>query len=295
MEDEIKKKYIKAGKIAAEALDYGRGLIRKGNSILEVAEKTESKILQLGAKPAFPVQISMNHIAAHFCPEEGDESVFDNQIVCLDVGAHIDGYIGDNACTVDLSGNYSELVKAAEEALEEAIKVTKAGISLGEIGKAIHDAIVKRGFSPVRNLSGHGLAQFQQHAKPSIPNFDTGDRSVVESGMVFAIEPFASTGAGIVQDSGVGSVYMLINKKPVRSPITREVLKEIGSYEGLPFAKRWLTKKFGAKANFAIRELLQNEIIKEYKPLADAAKGMVSQAEHTVLIDENGNAIVLTK
>lgn len=295
MEQEIIEKYKKAGKIAAEVLEYGKGLIKKDASLLDVTEKIESKISELGVKPAFPAQISLNHIAAHPCPEEDDETVFSDQVASLDVGVHIDGYIGDNACTVDLSGKYGDLVKASKEALEDAINVVQVGATLGEIGGAIHDAIVKYGFSPVRNLCGHGLDRFTQHAKPSIPNFDTGDKATIEKGMVFAIEPFASTGAGIVQDSGVGSVFSLINKKPVRSSITREVLKEIESYEGLPFAKRWLTKKFGAKANFALRELLQKDIIKDYKPLADANKGIVSQAEHSLLIDNDGEVIVFTR
>jgi len=295
MELEIVEKYIKAGRIAAEVLAYGKGLIKKDTSLLDVTEKTEKKIFDLGAKPAFPVQMSLNHLAAHSCPEEDDKTIFSEQLVCLDVGVHIDGYIGDNACTVDLSGKYGDLVKASREALEGAIKVVKVGIALGEIGKAIHDAITKYGFSPVRNLSGHGLDRFTQHTKPSIPNFDTNDKSKIEKGMAFAIEPFASTGAGIVQDSGVGTVFALINPKPVRSPITREVLKEIDAYEGLPFAKRWLTKKFGAKANFALRELSQNGIIKDYRPLADASKGIVSQAEHSLLVDDEGKVIVTTK
>ena len=295
MEPEIVEKYKKAGRIAAEVLAYGRSLIKKDASLLEVTEKIEKKIFELGAKPAFPVQMSLNHVAAHSCPEEDDEINFQDQVVCLDVGVHIDGYIGDNACTVDLSGEHEDLVKASREALEEALKVVRVGVTLGEIGNAIHDSITKYGFSPVRNLSGHGLDRFTQHTRPSIPNFDTNDKSKIEKGMAFAIEPFASTGAGIVQDSGVGTVFSLINKKPVRSPITREVLKEIELYEGLPFAKRWLTKKFGAKANFALRELSQNGIIKDYRPLADACKGFVSQAEHSVLVDDEGKVIVTTK
>lgn len=295
MEQEVIEKYIKAGKIAAEALEYGKGMIKKDNSLLEIAEKIENKIFELKAKPAFPVQISMNHLAAHFCPDEDDKTIFSDQVVCLDIGVHLDGYIGDNALTVDLSGNYSDLVKASKEALEEAIKIIKVGVTLGEIGRVIHSTITSYGFSPVRNLSGHGLDKFKQHTKPSIPNFDTGDKTKIEKEMVFAIEPFASTGSGIVQDSGVGNVFALINKKPVRSPIARDVLKEIEIYEGLPFAKRWLTKKFGAKANFALRELLQRDIIKEYKPLADTKKGIVSQAEHSLLVDNNGDVIVLTR
>jgi len=293
MEEETKQKYIQAGKIAAQVLDFGKNLIKKDASLLEVTEKIEAKIFELGAKPAFPVQISLNHLAAHFCPDEDDTTKFLDQVINLDVGVHIDGYIGDNAVTVDLSGKNENLVKASREALEEALKVIKIGTTLGEIGKAIQGAIQKYGFAPVRNLSGHGLGLYKQHEKPSIPNFDTKDNTKIEKGMVFAVEPFASTGSGIVQDSGTASVFMLQNKKPVRSQISREVLKFIEQYEGLPFCRRWLTKKFGIKANFALRELQQFDIIKAYPPLADSNKGLVSQAEHSVLIDDE--VIVLTR
>ena len=294
MEQEDIEKLKQAGKIAAQVLEYGKNLIKKDVSLLEVVEKTEKKISDLGAKPAFPVQISCNHIAAHYCPDEEDKTVFSEQIASLDVGVHVDGFIGDNAVTVDLSGKHDDLVKASREALDNAIKTIKVGVTLGEIGKVIQDAIQKYGFSPVRNLSGHGLGEYEQHTKPSIPNFDNGDNTKIEKGMVFAIEPFASTGAGIVQESGIATVFSLENKKPVRNMITRQILKEIESYNNLPFTTRWLTKKFGAKAKFALREMEQLGILHSYAPLADKDKGLVSQAEHSVLVDNDSNVIILT-
>jgi len=113
--------------------------------------------------------------------------------------------------------------------------------------------------------------------------------------MIFAIEPFASTGAGIVQDSGNATVFELSNKKPVRNPITRQVLKEIESYDNLPFTTRWLTRKFGSKAKFALREMEQLGMLHSHPPLADKDKGMISQAEHSILIDDEGKVIVLTQ
>lgn len=295
MKDEIIKKYIKAGQIAAEALDFGRKLIRKGSSLVSVAEDTERKIFELGSKPAFPVQISLNHIAAHYCPDADDKTLFSEELVNIDVGVHLDGYIGDTACSIDLSGKNEKLVVASRESLENVLSILKVGTTLGEIGKKIQETISKYGLSPVKNLSGHGLSRFMQHDKPSIPNFDTNDKTTIQSGMVFAIEPFASNGSGIVQDSGDASVFMLAQKKNVRSNITREILREIENYQGLPFCRRWLYKKFGNKTNFALRELLQSGIIKPYPPLADSSKGLVSQAEHTVLIDSNNEVIVTTK
>jgi methionyl aminopeptidase len=294
MDKEEVEKYRQAGKITAQVREYGSSLIKKDASMMEVLDKVEKKIFELGGKPAFPAQISCNHIAAHYCPEEDDKTIFSDQLVSLDVGVHVDGYIGDTAVTVDLSGKFKDLVKASQEALENALKILKVGTSLGEIGKAIQDAIQKYNFAPVRNLSGHGLGRYQIHTKPGIPNFDNGDTTKIEKGMVFAVEPFASTGAGIVQDSGIATVFELANRKPVRNVITRQVLKEIESYEGLPFATRWLTRKFGQKAKFALREMEQLGMLHAHPPLADKDKGMVSQAEHTVLVDDDGNVEIIT-
>ena len=295
MDSQTKQNYIKAGRISAEVLEYGKSLIKKGNSLLDATEKIEAKIFELGGKPAFPVQISCNEIAAHFCPEEDDNTIFEEQVVSLDLGVHVNGAIGDNAYTIDLSGSYLDLVKAAQKALEEALKITNVGTELREIGKTINDTIKSYGYTPVRNLSGHGLDIYNIHTKPTIPNTDNGDKTKLAKNMAFAVEPFSTTGSGVVFESGLPAVFMLEKKKPVRSPITREVLKEIEGYEGLPFAKRWLTKKFGAKTDFALRELSQLNMIHKFPPLVEVNKGIVAQAEHSVLIDDEGEIIVLTK
>ena len=295
MDEQVKKDFIKAGKISAEVLEYGKSLIKKGNSLLEATELIEKKIFELGGKPAFPVQISCDETAAHFCALEDDKTVFENQVVCLDLGVHVNGAIGDNAYTIDLSGKYSELVKAAQKALEEALKIVSVGTELREIGKTINDTIKSYGYNPVRNLSGHGIDLYNIHTKPTIPNIDNGDKTKLTKNMTFAIEPFATTGAGIVGEKGHPTVFMMQQKRPVRSMITREVLKEIETYEGLPFAERWLQRKFGAKSNFALRELNQFGIIHQFPPLVETSRGIVSQAEHSILIDEEGEVIVLTE
>ena len=295
MDEKTLESYRKAGKIAAQALEYAKSLVKPGVKLLEVCEKTEEKIKELGGEIAFPAQISLNDTAAHFCPDEDDENVFKDEVVCIDVGVHINGFIGDNAATVDLSGKNEELVKASREALNNALKIIKPGITLGEIGKTIHETITKYGFSPVRNLSGHGLDEYNIHTKPTIPNYDNGDATVLEEGMIIAIEPFASAGAGVVYESSNPTVFQLSGKKPVRNIITRQVIKEIAKYNNLPFCRRWLTKKFGTpKVNFALRELKQLGILREYPPLIDEAHRLVSQAEHSLIITKDG-CEVLTK
>ena len=292
MEPEIIEKYKKAGKIASEALVYGKSLIVKGAKVLDVCNKVEEKIVSLGALPAFPVQVSMNSIAAHYCPEDDDEMKFSDQLVSLDVGVHVDGFVGDNACTVDLSGSNSELVKASEEGLKAAIEKVKVGVKLSSIGKAIEDAITGFGFNPVRNLSGHGLDSYNIHCSPTIPNFNSKENKVLEKGVI-AIEPFATNGGGMIHEKGEASVFSLIGKKSVRIGFVRNIQKEIEKLNGLPFTTRWLTKKFSsAQVKFALNQFKQLEILKEYPPLVERQDGLVSQAEDSLMVD--GEVVVLT-
>ncbi|MBU2561013.1 MAG: type II methionyl aminopeptidase [Nanoarchaeota archaeon] len=296
MEEETLRKYVEAGRIAAEALEFGKGLVRPGAKLLDVAEKIEAKIVMMGGMPAFPVNISFNETAAHYTPSPGDETVFNDQVVKLDVGVHVDGCVGgDTALTVDLSGKYSDLVKASEDALNAALKVVQVGTTLGQIGREIEDAIMSHGFKPVRNLSGHGIGEWDLHTGYSIPNYDNKDDTPLEDGMTIAVEPFASTGVGLIHDKGVPYIHSIIGRKPVRNIVTRQVMKKLDAYNGLPFATRWLTKDFPLfKVNFALKELNQLDILKSYPPLVERASGaFISQAEHSVYVGDK--VIVMTR
>ena len=281
------EKYIEAGKIAKEVREYGASLIKVGASMLEVLDAIEDKIYKLCAKPAFPAQISLNHVAAHDCADPNDDRVFkEGDVAKLDVGVHVDGYVADTATTVDLGDN-KELLLAAKEALDAAISVIKPGVTLGEIGAQIHTAITKRGFSPIRNLSGHGLGKYIIHGPPTIPNYATGDKTQLKEDQVIAIEPFATDGAGMIYETDYSNIFMQVNNKNVRSPYARKVLKKIYEYEGLPFTTRWLTKDMSeAAVKFGLKELLQNNIIKNYPALPDKNKGLVAQFEHTVIVKD---------
>ncbi|MBD3313454.1 type II methionyl aminopeptidase [Candidatus Woesearchaeota archaeon] len=293
MQIEGLEQYRKAGKIASQAREFGIGLIKAGASLSEVTEKIERKILDLGGELAFPTQVSLNDVAAHYCATPDDEKVFsEGDLVKLDLGVHIDGYVADTAITIDLSkdGKHEKLVNAAKEALQNAIKSVKPGVRTAEIGRMIQDSISKYGFAPVRNLGGHGVGRFTVHGPPSIPNYDNGDDTIIEEGMVFAIEPFASTGAGIVYERDDANVFMLTGKKPVRNMMTRSVMKEIEGFNGLPFTERWLVRKGMSlpKINFALKEIDNLGILRKFPPLPDKNNGLVSQAEHTVIVTKDG-------
>jgi|TARA_B100001971_G_C18260538_1_gene586405 methionyl aminopeptidase len=288
MDEQTINNYKQAGKIARDALNHGKDLIKRGTRVVDVLDKVEEKIKELGALPAFPAQISLNEVAAHYCSEEDDETTFDDQVVCLDVGVHVNGFIGDNALTVDLSNDHKDLVKASREALNAALEVVKPGAKLANIGKAIETTITDAGFQPVRNLSGHGLGEFNVHSKPTIPNFDTKENATLEENQAIAIEPFATTGVGMIEQKGDASVFELVGKKSTRIGFVRNIIKEIETYNNLPFTIRWLTKKFSAnQVQYALNEMRKLGILKEHPPLVEKQQGLVAQSEHTILVLED--------
>ncbi len=283
----------KAGKIAGECLVYGKSLVKKNASFLEIAEKIESKLKELGGKSGFPVQISINNIAAHYTPIFDDTSRFDADLVKLDLGASYNGAIGDNAVTIDLSGKYKDLCKASYAALLESIKMVEPGVSIGAIGEVVEETIKGYGFKPITNLSGHGISRYIVHDHPSIPNYNNGDKTKLKEGQVIAIEPFATDGVGEVMEGAKSFNFKLIKVKPVRNVYAKRVMDYIYTeYRTMPFSQRWLYSKFTKlEVNVAMINLVKEKIIQNYAVLPERGKGMVAQFEHTIRVGDK----VLTK
>jgi methionyl aminopeptidase len=295
METETQK-IIKAGKIAQEVKKYIRPLIKKGTPLLELAEKIEKKIFELKGKPAFPTNLSINEIAAHFTPSYNDETLA-HGLIKVDLGVSIDGFISDTAFSVDLenSNENKKLIEASEKALEEAEKTIKKDVTIGAIGKSIQKAIESFGFSPIINLSGHQIEQYNLHSGLSIPNISNGQNNEIEPGL-YAIEPFSTNGSGKVKDGKPSGIYSLIDYKNIRNPSAREILEYIAeTYHELPFCSRWLVKEFGTKALPLLSQLEQNGNLHQYPQLVEANKGIVAQTENTILIQEDGKKIVTTR
>lgn len=285
--------WVTAGRIASEVREYSKTIIKPGVRLLDVAEKIEAKIRELGAEPAFPVNLSHDSFAAHCTPAPDDATVLSNQLLKVDIGVSYNGAIGDTAYTFDLSGKYAKLVEASQKAVENAVRIIKPGVTLCEIGRVIEDTITSYGFQPIRNLSGHGLGLYKIHTKPTIPNYDNGDHAMLEKGMIIAIEPFATTGGGKIREGSYPNIFMQIDEKPVRDQFTRKVFEEIKEFKCLPFSIRDIRTQPLARVKFGIRQLVLNGNLQEYPPLPETSSGMVSQHEHTILIDDE--AIVLTK
>lgn len=289
------QKILLAGKIASQVKAWIKPQIKKGIPLLEIAEKIENKIIELGGKPAFPVNLSINEIAAHYTPSHEDKNPAFG-LLKIDFGAHIDGWISDTAFSMDLENSEinKKLIESVEKALENAVSKIKINEKVSTIGKAIQEAIEANGFSPIINLSGHEITQYHLHSGLTIPNIDDKRTDLLKNG-IYAVEPFATNGLGKVKDGKPSEIYSLIEIKNIRSQIARESLNYIiEEYSTLPFCSRWLVKKFGTKALFGLKQLEENGNLHRFPQLIESGNGIVSQAEHTLLIEKE-KIIVTTR
>ena len=279
--------YFKSGEICKKAREYGITLIKEGTKLWDIAEKIEEKIRELGGECAFPVDVSLNYVAAHDTPKFNDDRILNiSDVVKLDIGVHVNGKVSDTAVTVEVGTNkYEKLIKASEEALDNAIKIIKPGVKLKEIGNLIQKTIQKYGFSPIINLSGHGVDEYEVHSKPIIPNCDNNDNTELKENMVIAIEPFATDGEGKVTEGKPSGIYELISEKNIRNDNARKILNFVKEkYKTLPFCERWIMKEFGNSAKLSLLLLEREGIIKQFNVLPEIKKGQVSQAERTVIV-----------
>ena len=280
------EKHREAGEILAQVREETVEMIDIGITHLEVAEFAEDRIRELGGGVGFPVNISIDEVAAHDTPDRDDERTFGEEMINIDMGVHIDGWLADTAITVDFTGN-DQLVEASAEALDAAIERIGPGVETGEIGAAIESAIDGYGYNPVVNLTGHGLEHWDQHSEPNIPNREVAQGIELEAGQVIAIEPFATDGGGKVTEGSRTEIYKLDREDvPVRDRRAKAALEQIAEeFKTLPFATRWLDSR---RPEMAIRRLEQHEIIDSYPILKEDDGYLVSQKEHTVIVTETG-------
>lgn len=292
MTDNEIEAFREAGKLASRIREDSKRLIMVGESLLDIAETIEQMITEEGAKPAFPVNISINDIAAHYTPEaESQESLGEKDLVKVDMGIELNGGLSDTAYTIDLSGENEDLVKASQDALSKAIEAIKPGMAVGDIGGVIEDTIKGYGFKPIANLSGHMIKSNELHAGVEIPNVRTQDRYMLKESEIFAVEPFSTTGNGFVEDLDQVEIFSLYSPAKVRMRQSRKIIEHvIKNYGMLPFAERWVRKEFKSKllVSAALRELLENQFIRGYPVLREVSRGLVAQSEHTILVTADG-------
>lgn len=289
-------KLRRSGAISATALAHGRKMIVPGAKLEDIQRAVETVIRDMGGSPAFPAQTSRNHIAAHYCSPPGDPTTIQpGDIVKLDCGTHVEGYVTDNATTVDLrDGENSLLLAASRMALENAIAVMGPGTSLTEVGRQVEDTIQSLGFKPVRNLCGHGVARFTIHCAPSVPNYPDTKAARLRPNMTIACEPFASDGKGMIDVDGKSEVFMLKRDVRPKDNLPAELGRAMETTQGLPFARRDLVRWLGSlqKGEEAIKLLQKKSLLDEYPPLCERPGVRIAQFEHTIFIHESGAEVI---
>lgn len=287
------EKTRKAGVIVRDTIAYARTHIKKGMLLKDIAEEIENFIRARGAQPAFPVNLSINEMAAHVTPSHDDTSVA-HGLLKVDIGAHIDGCAVDTAFSLNLDNvsEHKKLIQAAEDSLAEALKLIRKGVQTTELGETIEREINKHGAVPIRNLTGHSIEEWDVHAGISIPNCASA-RSVALQDGVYAIEPFSTFGLGRVRDGKLSGIYHLVKPVSVRDPMARQVMNYIVEhYQQLPFCSRWIHAKFGGRGLLALKQIEQAGGLYHFSQLVEESGGVVAQAEHTVLIGKNGVEIL---
>ena len=295
---EPEEAYIKAGEIAAKTREQIKSEVKPGIKVVDICEKVESIITNLGGGLAFPCNVDIDQVAAHYASPLGDQTVIkQGSLVKVDIGVHIDGYIADTAVTICLDPTLMPMVTAAESSLKVAIEMIKAGVRASDIGATIEHIIRNRGMKPIRNLTGHKLSRYIVHAGRSIPNVRGFDLHKLEEGEVYAIEPFTvlPSATGEVRDGPPSHIYKFERKKNLDG-VAKHMLSFIQQeYRTLPFASRWLMKRFiGQESYQTFADLLAQRCIIGYPQLVEKSGGVVAQAEHTVIVQKDG-CLVTTK
>lgn len=287
------EKFRLSGRILRETREEMKTCIEENMLVIEICEKTEALIRAKGGKPAFPCNVSINEVAAHYTSPPNDTlRIPEGSTVKVDLGVHVDGYVTDTAFTVSFNPEGRSMANTAEQALKTVIENIHGDMALGKIGSLVETTIKNRGFKPISNLTGHSVGRYLIHAGTSIPNVAQVSLTKVKTGEVYAIEPFVTLpdAVGRVDDSPQTTIYRLLKAKSLKNESAKILLKYIESnFRTLPFAERWLTGIVPKEQHkTAFKELLTSKAIMSYPVFVEVSKKPVAQAEHTVLLKDDG-------
>lgn len=290
--------YLEAGRIASRIRERVRKVDFSGKNLYDICENIEKDIISNAGIPAFPVNVSLNEIAAHYTAEPGDPTVVSNDdVLKVDIGVQVNGFIADTAVTVSSNAKYQAMVASAESALNEAIKMAKLDVSSSAIGEVIERTISRSGFKPIQNLSGHSIEQYTIHAGKSIPNIRTfGSSFQLTANQAYAIEPFVTTrdAQGVVYEGKIRNIFGVVSRKPTKDKNCDDFLQNIWDrFKTLPFTTRWLLSDYYERdARKMLEVLLKRKNIHAYPILVEGNYKVVAQAEHTIILKDNYTEII---
>jgi methionyl aminopeptidase len=302
--------YKKSGRIVASVRKKATEMVKEDLKVLDLIEFIEQEIRKSGGEPAFPCNISINEITAHYTSPSRDKTILKKgDLVKIDLGAHVDGYIADSAISVIVGGEETspetslsedemelqiKMIETVNKALENAISTIKDGVKVGKIGEVVEQTVTDQNLKPVSNLTGHSMERFILHSGLSIPNIKEENRHKIREGDVLAIEPFVTNGVGRVTDMKDAYIFRFLRDRPLRMAPARKLLGEIAqNYRNLPFAGRWLEESTNNRQfNLIMRNLISSRALYPYHVLKEKSNARVAQAEHTVIVETDGCRII---
>ena len=284
--------FIESGKILARVRGYVKGMQIRGRKVLDVCEEVEAKIREFGGRPAFPCNVGINEVAAHYTSPWDDESVVpDGSIVKVDFGVELDGFATDTAIPISLNPAYDSMIVAAEAALQEALSAVAPGRKLSDVGGVVERCIERYGFKPIRNLTGHKIDRYNLHAGKSVPNVSGIESGRFEVGEIYAVEPFVTlrSAEGAVMDGDSAYIYRLVKTKGAKSKAAIQLVDYVKeTYKTLPFASRWIHNSWHQGDFAAFGELVSQRCVVGYPVLVEASGQPIAQAEHTIVVTDSG-------
>jgi methionyl aminopeptidase len=293
-EEEKKKRalesYQKAGKIAKEALEKATEKAQVGVKVIDLITEIEAFIVEQGGNVGFPFNVSIDNVAAHYTSGAVDMTeIEEGNVVKLDLGVHVNGYIADTATTVNFNTKNPALENiciSSEKAMETAIDMIKVGAKTNDIGKKIYEVIKSYKYNPVRDLSGHTVDRWTIHGSKQIPLIAVPTGQAIEEDEVFAVETFSSTGEGTTHPLNYGNIYQLALRHipKIRNQAAKKLVGFVAkNLKTLPFSHRAWAKEV-AVPRFALNDLISTGVFMEYKILSDVKGSFVSQSEKTVYV-----------
>lgn len=213
-----------AGRVSALALRMVGDLIVPGVTTRELDSFVENVIRLEGGTPTFKgyggfpgsICASVNEKVVHGIPSD-DVVLAEGDIISIDTGATVDGWVGDNAYTFavgEVSSDKRQLCAVTKEAMWAGIRAARPGNTLGDVGFAVQDHAESRGFGVVRDYVGHGVGHVM-HEKPDVPNYGKKGRGLkLKAGMVIAIEPMITAGSYRVRVEKDGWGVVTVDGKP---------------------------------------------------------------------------------
>ncbi|KAH8432449.1 uncharacterized protein LDX57_010085 [Aspergillus melleus] len=312
--------YRKAAEIHRQVRRWTQETARPGQSLTDIAVGIDDGVRALldnaGLEPGsclksglgFPTGLSLNNCVAHWTPNPGQKDVIldRSDVMKVDFGVHINGWIVDSAFTMSFDPTYDNLLAAVKDSTNTGIKNSGVDVRISDVSAAIQEVMesyeVEIGgktfpVKPVRNITGHNIKAYQIHAGKSVPFIKTKDQTKMEEGEVFAIETFGTTGRGVLYDGpgvyGYGKSYSAPSKITSSLASARSLYKTINDNFGtIVFCRRYL-ERLGVQRYLAgMNDLVNKGVVDVYEPLIDTPGSYSAQFEHTILLGETSKEVI---